>query len=711
MGGIAFEVIHSTPGRVRLRVPMLANFDAPVEQFKLWLKKRPHVRQVRINWLCGAVVVDYDPNQADLKAQLAADLRCVDPESLALFETDAPASTVAEEPARWLFTNLEPHGWPALTLATAGVAASILGSAWAPFAVTLSAYSALPSFHRAFDALRHEQRLNVDFLDSLAICISTMQGNVFTTAFMTWLITLGDWIRDQTAAQSKRAIGELLDYQRKRAWVLRDKEKISLPVDQIAAGDVVVVYDGEMIPVDGIVIDGDASVDQRTITGEALPVLKQHDDKVYAASVVHEGKLYVRAERIASESLAAEIVRMVESVPVGETRMQNYAEKFADQLVAPSLGLGGALYLLTHDLNRTLSMLIIDFGTGIRVAAPTSVLASMSAAVRRGVLIRGGSCMERLSRLESIVFDKTGTLTLGSPEVIDIISYDGKGFPAPKVLQLAAAAELRLSHPVATAILNKAVANGVSIPDRSESKYHVGMGVEAWINGYHVHAGSARFLRENSIGIKRAQFDCQRASRNGQSSLMLAVNGEMVGQLIYEDQIRPEGAHVIEALKLRAIRDVVMLTGDNGAAARHVADALGINQLYAEILPHEKAEVVKHLRDRGRMVGMVGDGINDAAALSYADVGIAMKNGTDLAQHSAHVVLMRDDLVCILDAIDISRGAVKLIHQNYSIVVALNLAALAMALAGGMVRPELTALISNGSAVLASVNGLRPLVQ
>jgi P-type Cu2+ transporter len=413
----------------------------------------------------------------------------------------------------------------------------------------------------------------------------------------------------------------------------------------------------------------------------------------------------VRAERPAADSLVAQIVNMIESTPVGETRMQNYAEKFADRLVAPSLGLSGLLYLLTRDVNRLLSALIVDFGTGIRVAAPTSVLATISAAAGSGVLIRGGSAMERLAEVDSVVFDKTGTLTLGTPRITEVISYEGSSFPSRKVLEVAAAAELRLKHPVALATVAKARESQVSIPARGNSKYRIGLGIEASVNGYYVHVGSERFLRDEQIDINGASGNCRQANRNGQSSLMVAVDGELVGQLIYEDQIRPESARVMHELRARQIGNLVMLTGDNQASAHHVASQLGINHLYAEVLPNEKAEIVKNLRDQGNKVAMVGDGINDAVALTYADVGIAMKNGSDLAQHSADVVLLQDDLTKFVTALDAARNAVSLIHQNYSIVVGMNLVALAMALFGRAIPAEAVALVSNGSAIAASVNG------
>jgi heavy metal translocating P-type ATPase len=716
-GGLEYEIVHSIPGRVRLRIPALLISQDGGRQLQDWISRQPGVSSVRTNAQCASVVICYAPECENTPAKIENGLASFDRESLAASCKDSHEGVCngegsGSETPQGSGGLFEPNGWRELGCATAALALSLTPFSFlGPLAVGLSAYSALPSFRRAYDAVWYEGRLNVDVLDSLAICVSTLQGNLFTTAFMTWLISLGDYIRDQTAAQSRSAVNGLLDYQQKSAWVRRGREKVSVPVREIGVGDIVVVYDGEMIPVDGQVVSGRAIVDQRTITGESMPVAKGRADKVYAASVVHQGKLYLRANRAAADSLAAQIVQMVDAMPAGETRMQNYAEKFADRLVAPSLGLAGLMYLLTRDLNRMLSMLIVDFGTGIRVAAPTSVLASISAGVRQGVVIRGGNRMERLSEIDSMIFDKTGTLTRGAPSVVDVISYDERSFPSHKILEVAAAAELRFKHPVALATVAKAREAQISIPSRTDSRYHVGLGVEAQVNGYYVHFGSERFLRKKQINIRSCLSNSRQANRNGQSTLVLAVDGQMVGQLIYQDQIRSECPAVLSALRQRQIRNLIMLTGDNFAAAHHVASTLGIEKLHAEILPHEKAEVVQELRRQGRVVAMVGDGINDAAALSYADIGMAMKNGTDLAQESAHVVLLQDDLSRVVTAVDVARNAVRLIQQNYGIVVGMNLVALAMALAGGLVRPELTALVSNGSAVVASVNGLRPLLQ
>jgi heavy metal translocating P-type ATPase len=711
----SFEVAHWIPGRVRFRIPRLTRSNAPIGSVVSHLSQIKGVIDVRANRYCGSVVVTFDRTKPGLLEVIMSELDALDFTALVSSPavSDSPdrekTSQVASQ-ASWL-EWVGAQGWHLLSIASAGVVFSLFpGPLFTGGAICLCGAAAVPSFRRASMVLCREGRLNVDFLDSLAICVSTLHGNIFTTAFMTWLITLGDWIREQTAARSMRAIGELLNFQNRRAWVCRDGETISLPVSEIVVGDTVVVYDGDLIPIDGRVLKGRATVDQRAITGESVPANKGRNDFVYASTALQEGKLYLRAERKACESLVAQIVHALESSPVGETRMQNYAEVFADRLVAPSLGLSGLLYMATHDANRALAALIVDFGTGIRVAAPTAVLASISAAAARGVVVRGGSTMERLAQVDTVVFDKTGTLTIGEPKITEVISYRERHFPPRKVLEIAAAAELRLKHPVAIATVAMARRARIQIPARQKSRYRIGLGIEASVNSYKVHVGSERYFRDLHININGALRNCRRVDVDGKSSLMVAVDGDIVGQLVYEDQIRTESASVIGRLKERNISELAILTGDNPAAARQVAARLGIKQFHAGILPAEKAEIVRAMRKSGRTVAMVGDGINDAVALSSADVGIAMKNGADIARQSADVVLAQDDLAKVVTAIDVARDAIGLIHQNYSIVVSMNLLALAAAVFGAPVSPEMIALVSNGSAVAASINGLRPLI-
>jgi Cu2+-exporting ATPase len=362
-------------------------------------------------------------------------------------------------------------------------------------------------------------------------------------------------------------------------------------------------------------------------------------------------------------------------------------------------------------MERFLSMVIIDYGTGIRVAAPTSVLSSMVAAARQGIVIRGGAHMEKLAQCDTIVFDKTGTLTMGTPQVLDIISYDQRRFPVSKILQISAAVEARLKHPMAEAIVAKAHESKLPVLKRSGSRYELGRGIESQVNGYHVHLGSSRFLSGNGIKLDRAESDLRTLEEQGCSNLLFAVNGELIGLIPCVDQIRPESRDVIKVLHNRGIKSVILLTGDNTTAAKAVALQLGIDEVYAEALPSEKADIVTRLQAEGRTVAMVGDGINDSPALAYADVGIAMRNGADVARESADIVLMQDDLWKIVSAFEISDGAMSLVRENFGIIAGLNTLALGLAIPTGLVSPAVIAMISNGSAILATLNAMRPLVR
>jgi len=367
--------------------------------------------------------------------------------------------------------------------------------------------------------------------------------------------------------------------------------------------------------------------------------------------------------------------------------------------VLPTLSLAAGTAAVTGDVNRFLSLVIVDFGTGIRVAAPTSVLASITHAARAGIIMKSGGHM-KLAGIDTIVFDKTGTLTHGTPVVRDVVSYRN-ALPADHLLAVAVAAETRLKHPVAEAMRVRARERALAIPACEEGQYHVGLGVEGKVNGWYVHVGSERFLRQREIRLDIATSDRLTVEARGESCTYVAVDGELAGRVAYADEIRRESADVIRHLHALGVRDTVMLTGDNGVVAGAVRRRLGLTSHRADLLPADKVDAIRQLQRDGRVVAMVGDGINDSPALSYADVGIAMKHGADITHESADVVLMEDSLWKLVKAIEISRGAVGLIKQNYAIVAALNALALGLALPGGLVSPAVTAVISNGSAILA----------
>jgi heavy metal translocating P-type ATPase len=689
-------LVHAIRGRLRMRIELPEIFDSLAESFQALLRDQPGVREVRLNPGCRSVILNYDADiieQDDLVTfieQLSLDqLKAYQPQH---FHHPSPQSSTSS----W---------WP-LGLSTAAVALGMfVESALAPWFLV---GAAIPIFERAFEAIARKGRLNVDVLDAAATTVLVLQGQAHTAAMMVWLVALGDFIRDITMQQSQRAIEGLFDGQIQSAWVLRDDQKIRVRVEDIQDGDQVIVYPGELIPVDGTVIAGKAAVDQKALTGESMPVDKAEGDLVYAATVVREGKLYLKAAQVGDETLAAKVVQLVQQAPVRETRIQNYAEQFADRIVPWSFLGAGSAYLATGNINMAAPLLIVDYGTGIRVAAPTTVLSSMTKAARRGIFIKGGRFLEQLAAVDAIVFDKTGTLTLGTPEIVDVISYQDGQLPAEDLLSLAAAAQQRLTHPVAEAIVQTARVRGISIPERDSSEYSIGLGVEATVDGSLVHVGSQRFMALKGIALRPAVEDLRRIDEAAAAPIFVAIDGQLSGLLELADPLRPEAGAVIRALRERRIDEVVMLTGDHPAVAKKVADALGITRYIAEALPDQKAELVRMLQTKGHTVAVVGDGINDSPALAQADVGIAVRGGADVARETAHVALLEGNLWKIPQAIDIARESIHLIQQNWNIVFYPNTAAIALSLSG-FIGPIGTTLISNGSAILATLNGLRPL--
>ena len=704
---------HFIPGRVRLHIPVLCRRRSLAEAAQAWLRARTEIKSVRINYQCACLIVEYDLAHEDLLRAMIGRMRLMSlPELRQLMALTGEHDERTAEPrvgqldgSSSLLRRM-PLALPTVSVALALSANPIVTAVNLP----LMLWNAYPIALRAWRVWQRERRLNVDFLDTLAVVASLLQGNPMAGAVVTWLIKLGDWIRDLTAAGSRRAIRELLEFQAKTAHVIRDGVVVSIPSCELAVGDQVVVYPGDMIPVDGEIIAGRALIDQKSITGEGLPVTRGTGEAAFAATVIRDGQLTICASRVGADTTAGQIVRLVESAPIGDTRMQNHAERLADRLVVPELVLATGTAVLSADFNRFLSLVIVDYGTGIRVSAPTAVLASMTRAARSGIVIKSGRHLERLAEIDTVVFDKTGTLTYGTPAVLDVLTYQDHITPR-HMLGLAAAAETRLRHPVAQALRSKAKELAANIPECDETQYRLGLGVEGQVNGYYLHVGNERFMRQSEIAVSKAAADRAALDEQGYSCLFIAIDGAMAGLVPYSDEIRPESRSVLERLRAMGVRNSVMLTGDNQVVARAVGRRLGLTRCFADMLPADKAVAIQELQREGNVVAMVGDGINDSPALSYADVGIAMKHGAEVAHESAHVVLMEDSLWKLVKAVEVSRGAVQLIKQNYAIVAGMNTLALALALPGGLISPTMTALISNGSAILATLNGLRPILR
>ena len=523
------HVVHAIPGRIRIRIEAPEPLD---DGLPALLSERREVRDVRLNPRCRSLIVTYDP----------AAVRAEDLVELVGRTSGRPPAAV---PAATRPDEERGAGLAGLPLWLSGAAVVLGLLRWTAPVPWLVATAAIPIYKRAMAALtRRENRLNVDVLDASATTLLILQGQFGAAAAMVGLISLGDLLRDFTRRRSLRAIEGLIGTQTPTAWVLRDGAKVRVDAGEVAEGDELVVYPGDAIPADGTVLAGVATVDQKMLTGEPIPVVKRPGDRVLAGTVVTEGKLSVRAERPWARSTTARVIRLILDAPVNETRIQRYGELFADRVVPWSFLGAGVTLLRTARLDAAASLLMIDFGTGIRIAASTTVLAAMIEAAREGILIKGGRHLERLAEVDVVIFDKTGTLTLGAPEVVAVVPHGGR-FAPEEILALAAAAEDRLTHPVALAIVAEALRRGIAIPPRLDSEYTIGMGVRATVGGSVVLVGSRRFLEASGVAAEDGPQRLADGQEPTTSRLFVAVDGEPVGRLVYRDALRPEAPGVV----------------------------------------------------------------------------------------------------------------------------------------------------------------------
>ncbi len=701
------------PGRIRIRLPQLPTYLQQQPHLPQTLEALPNVQQVRINAAARSVVFNYGGIAShEFTPQLyqgLAKLTAVLPGDAVGEESSLDAGQASRD--RVPATPDAPHSVLQLPLIAAALAVT---SQWPPLrglrplAGTTLALAIWPIAQRAWQSLWRDRCLNIDCLDFLALSLSAWQGRLVTPALVITLHEIGDAIRDRTARVTAMRSSTLADAIGRFAWVQGDEGELrQVPSDQVPLGAIVVVHPGEQIPVDGTVLSGEATVDQQGLTGEAMPIVARCSHYVFASTLVRSGQLTLKAERVGNQTRAAVGLRLLEQAPVYDTRMANYTAKVADRLIVPSLLLASVVLLITRDPARAASILTLDFVTGIRVSIPTAFLGALNHTTRHGVLVRSGRTLEQLAAIDTIVFDKTGTLTAGEIAIVDIVALSPE-VSAERLLQLAASAEQRLTHPVAEAIVQKAQSQGMTLLPREAWDYQVGLGVTATIDGHTVAVGSERFIQQQD-----AQWNGWVNPQSPALSLIyVACDGEFIGTLGYTDPLRRDSPRLVHLLQQEFGLELHLLTGDNPQRANQVAQELGIaaEHVYAEAFPDQKAQVVRDLHRSGRTVAFVGDGLNDSVALAYADVSVSFEQGADVARETADVVLMDNDLLELLEAIAIARQTRDLIEQNIALVVAPNLIALGLATTAGL-SPLVATIIHNGSAIAAGLNSLRPLVE
>ncbi|MGH3969303.1 MAG: manganese-exporting P-type ATPase CtpC, partial [Mycobacterium sp.] len=593
--------------------------------------KQNGVRAVHAYPHTGSVVVWYSPKRCDRSAVLTA-INSAEHVAAELIPARTPRSA-------------DVRNTDVLRMVIGGAALALLGVRRYAFnrppllgptgqlvATGATVFMGYPFLRGALRSLR-SGRAGTDALVTAATVASLVLRENVVALTVLWLLNIGEYLQDLTLRRTRRAISDLLRGTADTAWIrLADGSEVQVPVDTAQIGDEVVIHDHVAIPVDGDVVDGEAIVDQSAITGENLPVSIVSGATVHAGSVVLRGRLVVRARAVGNETTIGRIITRVEEAQHDRAPIQTVGENFSRRFVPISFIVSAITLAITGDVRRAMTMLLIACPCAVGLATPTAISAAIGNGARRGILIKGGSHLEQAGRVDAIVFDKTGTLTAGRPVVTNIVAIH-KDWQPEQVLAYAASSELHSRHPLAEAVIRSTEERRIFIPPHEECEVLVGLGMRTWADGRTLLLGSPSLLRAENVEVSTDAADwVDRLRRQAETPLLLAVDGVLVGLISLRDEVRPEAPVVLKQLRNNGIRRIVMLTGDHPEIAKVVAAELGIEEWRAEVLPEDKLEVVRALQDDGHVVGMVGDGINDAPALAAADIGIAMGlAGTDVA--------------------------------------------------------------------------------
>lgn len=562
---------------------------------------------------------------------------------------------------------------------------------------------------RALDNLL-QFRMNVAVLDGTAIGASMISGNMSTASSVMFLLGLSDLLEDYTRQRTKLALSEQLALHVDNVWVETPEGTKQIPFNDVKVGDKVLIQTGNVIPFDGTVCDNTAMVNQSTMTGESEPVHKQSGDSVFAGTTVEEGKLLIEVRTLSDGSRLQEIIGLIDQSENLKAGIQSKAEKLADSIVPYSF-LGFALTaLLTGNMTKAISVLMVDFSCAIKLSTPISVISAMREAAEHGTAVKGGKYLEAFAAADTIVFDKTGTLTNACPKVTDIVPFEG--FTRDYVLRTAACLEEHFPHSVAAAVVERAREEGLNHEEEhAEVEYLVAHGVVTSLHGQRAIIGSAHFAFEDeNIPLSDENRKIIEEKSNCSSTIFLAIGGKLAGMLVINDPVRDEAAAVISELRSLGINHVCMLTGDAEPAAKRIAGELGIDTYVSQVLPAYKCEFVNKLKDEGHKVIMVGDGVNDTPALAAADVSVAMCGGSDIAREVADVTLCSDTLSELVTLRKLSTALMERINANYRFIVSFN-AGLIILGAAGLIPPSTAALLHNGSTMIISGKSMTKLLK
>lgn len=659
-----------------------------------WVLALPGVDQVTVHERLGSLIVLFHGDRKDLYAQLSCfTYEKAEKEAYVL---SANSRRINREYKEKMVFQVLWHYAKSLFLP-------------APVLQVINIVSSIPLLWHAVKTLAHG-KLNVEVLDGVAIGASLLTGDYSTAGSVRFLLRLGDTLDAWTHKKSVDDLAKNMSLNVDQVWqLLEDGQEVLVPLAQIRTGDKIIVHTGHVLPLDGILDHGDVMVNQASLTGESVPVAKHAGASVYAGSVVEEGNCVVCVTHTAGENRYDRIVRMIEESERLKSGTEKRAYSLADKLVPWCLAGSALTWLLTRNISRAVSVLMVDFSCALKLSMPLSVLSAMREAGKHRTTVKGGKYMEILSKADTVIFDKTGTLTNACPEVCDVVAFHG--LDQKEMLRIAACLEEHFPHSVANAVVRAAREQGLNHQElHSEVEYVVAHGIASRIGEERAVIGSRHFIFEDEavkvLPEDRPMLDALAPDR---SWLYLAIGGVLSAAIGIYDPLRPEAKEMVDLLHETGIRHIVMLTGDNRNTAAVIAESLGIDDFRAEVLPEDKAEYIRTMQEQGQSIIMIGDGINDAPALSLADVGIAIGSGAGVAREVADITIAAEDLRELVLLRELSQKLMGRIDRNYRFVMGFNGALIALG-AFGLIPPATSALLHNGSTILLSMDCLTPLL-
>lgn len=688
-----FVIKHEIKGRMRIHVSQYRMSYEQADTLLYFLHSNKYVTFAKVYERTGDAVISYVGDRTEMIRTL---------QQFSYEKVDVPAGVI-ENSGRELNAKYQEK-------LIGKIACRYAGRMFLPypFRACVTTVKSVKYLWKGLQCL-WRRKIEVPVLDATAIGVSIFRNDIETAGSVMFLLGIGELLEEWTHKKSVDDLARTMSLNVGKVWLKREDQEVLVQTSEIRPGDEVVVHMGNVIPFDGIVSDGEAMVNQASLTGESVPVRRIVENSVYAGTVVEEGELTVLVKEVGGSSRFEKIVTMIEESEKLKSALEGKAEHLADKLVPYSLGGTALTYLLTRNVNKAISVLMVDFSCALKLAMPISVLSAIREASLYHVTVKGGKYLEAVADADTIVFDKTGTLTKAKPTVVDVVSFNGA--EPDELLRIAACLEEHFPHSMAKAVVDAAQQKNLAHEEmHTKVEYIVAHGISTTIDGKRAVIGSSHFVFEDeNCTIPEGKQELFDSLPKEYSHLYLAIEGKLAGVICIEDPLREEAEAVVNSLKRAGITKVVMMTGDSERTAAAIAKRVGVDEYYSEVLPEDKAGFIEKEKAAGRKVIMIGDGINDSPALSAANVGIAISDGAEIAREIADITVGSDDLYQIVTLKLLSDSLMKRIRGNYRFIVSFNLGLILCGVAG-ILQPTTSALLHNTSTLLISLKSMQNLL-